>query len=85
MSICLEQAQEELFMECEMLVFRPPVMSLMYLLLLLYRLWIGELTGYELMAQADWICKLTCVVSYTTSDFSVWLIIAVTCERYSTL
>lgn len=48
----------------------------------LLRLWIAELTGYELMAQADWICKLTCVVSYTVSDFSVWLIIAVTVERY---
>lgn len=47
----------------------------------LLRLWIAELTGYELMAQADWICKLTCVVSYTVSDFSVWLIIAVTVER----
>ena len=47
----------------------------------LLRLWIAELTGYELMAQADWICKLTCVLSYTVSDFSVWLIIAVTVER----
>lgn len=47
----------------------------------LLRLWIAELTGYELMAQADWTCKLTCVVSYTVSDFSVWLIIAVTVER----
>ncbi|ELU02434.1 hypothetical protein CAPTEDRAFT_111639, partial [Capitella teleta] len=48
----------------------------------LLRLWIGELTGYDLKDQADWICKLTNVVGYTVSDFSVWLIIAVTIERY---
>ena len=48
----------------------------------LLRLWIGELTGFDLRDQADWICKLTNVIGYTVSDFSVWLIIAVTIERY---
>ena len=48
----------------------------------LLRLWIGELTGYDLRDQANWICKLTNVIGYTVSDFSVWLIIAVTIERY---
>ena len=48
----------------------------------LLRLWIGELTGFDLKDQADWICKLTNVIGYTVSDFSVWLIIAVTIERY---
>ena len=48
----------------------------------LLRLWIGELTGYDLKEQADWLCKLTNVLGYTVSDYSVWLIIAVTVERY---
>ena len=48
----------------------------------LLRLWVGELTGYDLRDQADWLCKLTNVIGYTISDFSVWLIIAVTIERY---
>ena len=47
----------------------------------LLRLWIGELTGYDMRDQADWVCKLTNVIGYTVSDFSVWLIIAVTIER----
>ncbi|KAK2155480.1 hypothetical protein LSH36_239g04019 [Paralvinella palmiformis] len=48
----------------------------------LLRLWIGELTGFDVRDRADWLCKLTNVVGYTVSDFSVWLIIAVTVERY---
>ncbi len=48
----------------------------------LLRLWVGELTGYDLRDQADWICKLINVVGYTVSDYSVWLIIAVTVERF---
>ncbi len=48
----------------------------------LLRLWVGELTGYDLRDQGDWLCKLTNVIGYTISDFSVWLIIAVTVERY---
>ena len=45
-------------------------------------LWIGELTGFKLIHTADWICKATNAIGYTVSDFSVWLIIAVTTERY---
>ena len=48
----------------------------------LLRLWVGELTGFDLKNQADWLCKLTTVIGYTVSDFSVWLIIAVTTERF---
>ena len=48
----------------------------------LLRLWIGELSGFELKNQTDWICKLISVAGYTVSDYSVWLIIAVTVERY---
>ncbi|KAK2191341.1 hypothetical protein NP493_53g00000 [Ridgeia piscesae] len=48
----------------------------------LLRLWIGELTRHDILVTADWLCKLTNVIGYTVSDFSVWLIIAVTIERY---
>ena len=48
----------------------------------LLRMWIGELIGSDIRDKADWICKLTNVLGYTVSDFSVWLIIAVTVERY---
>ena len=48
----------------------------------LLRLWVGELTGYDLRDQYNWLCKATNVVGNTVSDFSVWLIIAVTIERY---
>lgn len=61
------------------------VLSLADILVLyvgLLRLWIGELTGRDLRDQHDWLCKLTSVTGYTISDYSVWLIIAVTAERY---
>ena len=48
----------------------------------LLRIWIGELTGFDAQNQANWMCKLISVVGYTVSDYSVWLIIAVTVERY---
>lgn len=48
----------------------------------LLRLWVGELTGLDIRDRTDWTCKLTNVIGYTVSDFSVWLIIAVTVERY---
>ncbi|XP_070198888.1 growth hormone secretagogue receptor type 1-like [Littorina saxatilis] len=48
----------------------------------LLRLWLGEVTGTAFHNNADWICKLTISLGYTASDLSVWLIIAVTVERY---
>lgn len=48
----------------------------------LLRLWIGELTDVDVSDKSDWMCKLTMVFAYVTSDLSVWLIIAVTVERY---
>ncbi|KAK7114515.1 hypothetical protein V1264_000569 [Littorina saxatilis] len=48
----------------------------------LLRLWLGEVTGSDFHNSADWICKLTISLGYTASDLSVWLIIAVTVERY---
>ena len=48
----------------------------------LLRLWIGELTGSDFKDTNVWICKFVTVFGYTVSDYSVWLIIAVTVERY---
>ncbi|ESO90968.1 hypothetical protein LOTGIDRAFT_122346, partial [Lottia gigantea] len=48
----------------------------------LLRMWINELTGIDAQDLTNWLCKLTCVLGYVCSDFSVWLIIAVTVERY---
>ena len=48
----------------------------------LLRLWLGELTGSDFHDSSDWVCKLTVSFGYTASDLSVWLIIAVTVERY---
>ncbi|KAL8574169.1 hypothetical protein ACOMHN_024613 [Nucella lapillus] len=48
----------------------------------LLRLWLGEVTGTDFHDTGDWVCKLTIYLSYTASDLSVWLIIAVTVERY---
>ncbi|OWF42040.1 probable G-protein coupled receptor B0563.6 [Mizuhopecten yessoensis] len=61
------------------------VLSLTDLLVLyigLLRRWTGELTGVDVKDQAAWLCKLTVTVTYLFSDFSVWLIVAVTVERY---
>jgi len=48
----------------------------------LMRLWLGQLTGHDLLDASDWTCRLVTVVAYTVSDYSGWLIIAVTLERY---
>lgn len=58
------------------------VTDTLILLIGLLPLWIGELTDLVMRDQSDWICKLTNVAGYTASDYSVWLIIAVTVERY---
>lgn len=56
--------------------------DLMVLCLGLLRLWVGDITGVDIRNQNNWICKFTIFIGYTTSDFSVWLIVAVTVERY---
>ena len=48
----------------------------------LLRLWIGELTGMEVRDMSDWGCKIITMAGYTVSVCSVWLLIAVTVERY---
>ena len=45
-------------------------------------LWLGALTGDDFRDRSAWTCKLTNVVGSTVSDYSVWLIVAVTAERY---
>ncbi|KAL8582417.1 hypothetical protein ACOMHN_057644 [Nucella lapillus] len=48
----------------------------------LLRLWLAEVTGTAFHDGSQWLCKVTVSLSYTASDLSVWLIIAVTVERY---
>ena len=48
----------------------------------LLRMWIGQMTGYDVKNESDVACKVINVVNYTVSDYSVWLLIAVTVERY---
>lgn len=49
----------------------------------LLRIWIAELTGgSDFRVWSQWSCKLTNVVGTTVSDYSGWLIIAVTAERF---
>jgi len=49
----------------------------------LLRMWLGQLLiGNDVLDQWTWACKLVNVVGYTVSNFSVWLIVAVTVERF---
>ena len=57
------------------------VMDLFVLYIGLLQLWIGQFT-FEIKNQANWLCKLIVFLGYVCSDTSVWLIIAVTAERF---
>lgn len=48
----------------------------------LLREWIGELSGYDIRNASNLSCKLFVSLTYLGSDFSVWLIVAVTTERF---
>ncbi|CAG5118433.1 unnamed protein product [Candidula unifasciata] len=48
----------------------------------LLRIWLVELIGFDYQGAGNWICKITVAFGYVSSDLSVWLIIAVTVERY---
>ncbi|KAL3859752.1 hypothetical protein ACJMK2_009950 [Sinanodonta woodiana] len=48
----------------------------------LLRKWLAELTTIDAQNEASWLCKTINVLGYSSSQFSVWLIIAVTIERY---
>ena len=58
------------------------VTDTLVLLVGLLRVWVAELQGYDIQNIADWTCKTINVLGYTVSDYSVWLIIAMTVERY---
>ena len=45
-------------------------------------IWISALAASEVLSSANWICKTITALGYIVSDFSVWLIIAVTVERF---
>jgi hypothetical protein len=48
-------------------------------------LWLGIMMGYErdgVLASSPFVCKTFNALSSTASDFSVWLIVVVTVERY---
>ena len=48
----------------------------------LLRRWVGELTGIDIRDMAHWTCKVISMLGYTVSMYSVWLLIAVTVERF---
>jgi hypothetical protein len=48
----------------------------------LFRIWIGEVANFNIMSKHDAICKIFMLLGYSASDFSVWIIVAVTVERY---
>ncbi|ELT94867.1 hypothetical protein CAPTEDRAFT_205369 [Capitella teleta] len=48
----------------------------------LLRLWLGEITGSDIKDRSNISCKMINAIGYTCSDFSGWLIVVVTIERF---
>ncbi|KAH3772461.1 probable G-protein coupled receptor 139 [Dreissena polymorpha] len=48
----------------------------------LFRRWMGDVLGVDIQSETAWLCKTVSVLALSGSQFSVWLIIAVTIERY---
>ena len=48
----------------------------------LFRMWMAELTGNDVRNRTQWTCKTINALGSIISDYSVWLIVAVTFERY---
>ena len=48
----------------------------------LLRKWLAHLDVYDITAHSDWSCKLINMIVYTLTVSSVWLLIAVTVDRY---
>jgi len=48
----------------------------------LHWLWLKELTNFSLREYSSWSCRAVVAINSTASDYSVWLIVAVTVERY---
>ena len=57
------------------------ITDLIVLYIGLLRLWIEEIS-IDIQTQSDWLCKTTVFLGYVGSDVSVWIIIAVTAERF---
>jgi hypothetical protein len=57
-------------------------MDSLVLYLGLFRKWVGELTGFDPQDHSEWLCKSIVMLGYSCSDVSVWIIVAVTVERY---
>ena len=57
------------------------VLDLLVLYVGLMRLWIAEFT-VDLQNATNWLCKGVNYLGYVSSDCSVWIIIAVTFERF---
>ncbi|XP_070202720.1 probable G-protein coupled receptor 139 [Littorina saxatilis] len=58
------------------------VMDSLVLYIGLFRKWLGDLTGFDPQTQSEWLCKGIVTLGYTCSNVSVWIIVAVTVERY---
>ncbi len=58
------------------------VSDMLVLLLGLFKDWMYAWAGYNLSSISQWACKLFTLAGYLSTDYSVWLIIAVTAERY---
>ena len=57
------------------------IMDMLVLYIGLLRMWVGQFT-VDIQDTANWLCKGVNFLGYVSSDSSVWLIIAVTIERF---
>ncbi|XP_034330495.2 FMRFamide receptor-like [Magallana gigas] len=44
--------------------------------------WVHEVSGVDIFRSVDILCKIWNVIAFTSSIFSVWLIVAITAERF---
>ncbi|KAK3600160.1 hypothetical protein CHS0354_029348 [Potamilus streckersoni] len=58
------------------------ILDLLVLYIGLFRLWIGQFMTDDPRDSSNWLCKGILFLGYVSSDSSVWLIVAVTLERY---
>ncbi|XP_052706715.1 growth hormone secretagogue receptor type 1-like [Crassostrea angulata] len=56
--------------------------DIMVLISGLLSLWVQEVTGVDFFRSVDISCKVWNVIAFTSSIFSVWLIVAITAERF---
>ncbi|XP_061166542.1 probable G-protein coupled receptor 139, partial [Saccostrea echinata] len=58
------------------------IADLIVLFIGLFRLWIGEILENDFIHVSDFMCKFVNLLTYSSSQFSAWLVFAVTVERY---